>query len=126
MIILLNKYRYHFKKKVCSTETARSEAHFGAKIKSKSKPYQDDFIPPYIADEKLDKLVAPQVGPRTYRLHWSTFIVIVYAPLAAVHGLYLLVTSATWTTVVFRESFYLFFLLMSNNTSIKFYYTWPN
>ncbi|XP_072943232.1 acyl-CoA Delta(11) desaturase-like [Epargyreus clarus] len=56
-----------------------------------------------IEDEgQLEKLVAPQAGPRKYHIIYTNIITFAYGHLAAIYGFYLCFTSAMWSTIFFN------------------------
>ncbi|XP_069363885.1 acyl-CoA Delta(11) desaturase-like isoform X2 [Maniola hyperantus] len=72
---------------------------------------QEDEKPETVEDDmKLDpypKLVAPQAAPRDYDIIWLSVIRFTYGHLAAVYGLYLACTVASWNTLIFSLIVYI-------------------
>ncbi|XP_045782021.1 acyl-CoA Delta(11) desaturase-like isoform X1 [Maniola jurtina] len=72
---------------------------------------QEDARPETVEDDiKLDpypKLVAPQAAPREYDIIWMSVIRFTYGHLAAVYGLYLACTVASWNTLIFNLIVYI-------------------
>ncbi|XP_045760666.1 acyl-CoA Delta(11) desaturase-like [Maniola jurtina] len=54
-------------------------------------------------EDEFPKLVAPQAAPRKYDLIYPNLVTFFYAHVAALYGLYLACTIATWKTLIFSH-----------------------
>ena len=56
--------------------------------------------------DHYEKLIAPQAEPRKYEIVYKNLVTFGYGHAAALYGLYLAWTTATWSTIIFRKYFH--------------------
>lgn len=54
-------------------------------------------------EDTLPKLVAPQAAPRKYNIIYLNVLTFGFGHIAALYGLYLACTVATWKTLIFSK-----------------------
>lgn len=62
-----------------------------------------------VKEEQFEKLVAPQAGPRKFKIVYPNLITFGYGHLCLLYGIYLMFTSAKWQTIVFSKFHYEYF-----------------
>lgn len=56
--------------------------------------------------DHYEKLIAPQAEPRKHKIVYQNLVTFGYGHAAALYGLYLACTTATWNTIIFRKYFH--------------------